>query len=139
VISASEDYTLKVWDLEHGTRLHTLEGHTHEVTKVAITPDGKRVVSASNDNTLRVWDLERGTVLYTLREDFYFSADFYTEWRMVMTPQGGRAISYSNDGPLKVWDLESGTELRTLERNSSGVRAVAITPDGKRVVTASYL
>ena len=40
--------------------LRTLEGHTNQVTAVAVTSDGRRAVSASWDKTLRIWDLESG-------------------------------------------------------------------------------
>lgn len=55
--SASEDRTLRVWDLGTGQTLYTLEGHTGQVHDVAVTPDGRHAVSASGDRTLRVWDL----------------------------------------------------------------------------------
>jgi DNA-binding beta-propeller fold protein YncE len=51
-ISASWDSTLKVWDLETGQALRTLEGHSGWVHDVAVAPDGKRAVSASDDKTL---------------------------------------------------------------------------------------
>ena len=65
-VSASEDKTLKVWDLESGRALRTLEGHSDWVNGVAVTPDGRRAVSASWDKTLKVWDLESGRALRTL-------------------------------------------------------------------------
>ncbi|MSV29537.1 MAG: TIR domain-containing protein, partial [Bryobacterales bacterium] len=65
-VSASEDTTLKVWDLESGRALRTLEGHSDWVYGVAVTPDGKRAVSASEDTTLKVWDLESGREIQTL-------------------------------------------------------------------------
>ena len=65
-VSASADNTLKVWDLETGRALRTLEGHSAWVHGVAVTPDGKRAVSASADSTLKVWDLETGRELRTL-------------------------------------------------------------------------
>ena len=46
-VSASDDQTLKVWDLASGRELRTLTGHTDPVTAVAMTPDGQRAVSAS--------------------------------------------------------------------------------------------
>ena len=55
-----ENNTLRVWDLETGRCLQTLEGHTDEVMSVSVMPDGKRAVSGSIDKTLRVWDLESG-------------------------------------------------------------------------------
>ena len=58
MVSASDDKTLKVWDLASGRALATLEGHADRVRACAVTPDGRRVVSASYDKTLKVWDLE---------------------------------------------------------------------------------
>ena len=46
-ISASWDYTLKIWDTETGTEVRTLTGHTGWVRSVAIAPDGKKAISAS--------------------------------------------------------------------------------------------
>ncbi|MDT9242355.1 MAG: WD40 repeat domain-containing protein, partial [Limnospira sp. PMC 1261.20] len=48
-VSASDDKTLTLWDLETGTELATLRGHSDWVIAVAIAPDGKRAVSASED------------------------------------------------------------------------------------------
>jgi WD40 repeat protein len=131
-VSASDDSTLKVWDLETGRTLRTLEGHSGIVYGVAVTPDGKRAVSASSDKTLKVWDLETGRALRTL-EGHSDSVD-----GVAVTPDGKRAVSASSDKTLKVWDLETGALLRTLEGHSGWVHGVAVTPDGKRAVSASY-
>ena len=64
-LSASEDRTLRIWDLENGQTLRTLEGHTRRVNFVGVTVDGRRAVSASSDQTLRLWDLENGKDIFT--------------------------------------------------------------------------
>ena len=38
---------MKVWDADKGTETLTLKGHTGEVSSVAFSPDGKRIVSGS--------------------------------------------------------------------------------------------
>jgi WD40 repeat protein len=68
-VSASDDGTLKVWDLKSGAVLRHLTGHTNGVNAVAVTPDGKRAVSASDDRTLRMWDLETGAALLSFTAD----------------------------------------------------------------------
>src|SRR3712207_9472504 len=45
---SSHDSTLKVWNLETGEELFTLEGHSNSVFAVAVTPDGKRAISGSS-------------------------------------------------------------------------------------------
>jgi len=127
-VSASDDGTLRVWDLESGQTLKTLEGHRHWVFAVAVV-DGRRAVSASNDGTLRVWDLESGQTLKTLE-------GHKAGVNAVAVVDSRRAISASVDGTLRVWDLESGQTLKTLEGHTDGVFAVAMV-DGRRAISAS--
>jgi WD40 repeat protein len=131
VVSASDDGTLRVWDLESGRGLATLAGHTGAVTGCVVTPDGRRVVSASLDGTLKVWDLESGRALATLQG--------HTDWvnACAVTADGRRVVSASDDRTLKVWDLESGRALSTLQGHTGWVNACAVTADGLRVVSTS--
>ena len=66
-MSASEDETLKVWDVHTGEERLTLRGHTGEVFGCAISPAGDTIVSASDDHTLKVWDARTGEERRTLR------------------------------------------------------------------------
>jgi len=104
-VSASRDNTLKVWDLESGRPLRTLEGHSSGVTSVAVTADGQRAVSTSWDNTLKVWDLESGSTLRTLERQPGPGRG------VAVAADGRRAVSTSADNTLKVWDLETGRTL----------------------------
>ena len=47
------------------------------------------------------------------------------------------SLSLSRDCTLKIWELASGRELRTLKGHESNVYAVAVMPEGRRVVSAS--
>ena len=131
VVSASDDETLKVWDLDSGRVLATLEGHTNTVTACAVTPDGRRVISASDDQTLKVWDLATGSLLAT------FHGHLSRVNAYAVTPDSRRVISGSSDRTLKVWDLDSGGLLATFFGHAGSVYACAVTPDGRRVVSAS--
>ena len=130
-VSASNDGTLKVWELASGRELRALTGHTSGVTAVAVTPDGQCVLSASDDHTLKVWDLASGHDLRTLTAH----TDLVTA--VAVTPDGLRALSGSDDHTLKLWELNSGRELRTFTGHTSWVNAVAVTPDGLHAVSAS--
>ena len=43
-----------------GQELHTLKGHSAQVTSVAFAPDGTRLASASFDQTLKLWQIATG-------------------------------------------------------------------------------
>jgi WD40 repeat protein len=48
--------SLSVWDLQKGTLLVTLGGHSQNVNSLAWSPDGTRLFTASRDGTVRVWN-----------------------------------------------------------------------------------
>jgi WD40 repeat protein len=106
VISASDDRTLKVWDLDTGRALATLDAHA-AVRACAVTPDGRRVVSGAHDCTLKVWDLDTGRVLATL------GGHTHGLRACAVTPDGRHVVSASVDRTLKVWDLASARCLHT--------------------------
>jgi WD40 repeat protein len=130
-VSASDDGTLRVWDLVSGEEVAILHGHSGPVRAVTVTPDGRQAVSASDDRMLRIWNLDTGAMMASLRG--------HDDWvlAVAVTPDGQRAVSGSADGTLRVWDLESGEELATLRGHEGGVNAVAVTPDGRRAVSVS--
>src|SRR5271166_5339666 len=127
-VSASDDQTLRLWDLSTGQTIRTLEGHTGPVYAVAVTPDGRCAVSASWDQTLRLWDLSTGQMIRTLEGSVTAVA---------VTPDGRCAVWASLDQTLRLWDLSTGQTIRTLEGHTGPVTAVAVTPDGCRAVLAS--
>ena len=57
MVSGSDDKTVRVWNLLEKRQEAVLEGHTSEVSSVAITSDNRFVVSGSSDKTVRVWNL----------------------------------------------------------------------------------
>nr|MDZ8234387.1 hypothetical protein [Nostoc sp. ChiQUE02] len=102
VISASDDKTLKLWNLETGEDERTFNGHSSSVKAIALTPDGKRVISASWDNTLKLWNLETG------EDERTFNGHSSLVIAIAVTPDGKRVISASYDKTLKLWNLETG-------------------------------
>jgi WD40 repeat protein len=62
LVSASADKTIKIWRLDTGELLQTLNGHSAAVNSVAITPDGEFIVSGSSDKTIKIWQIFKGKV-----------------------------------------------------------------------------
>jgi WD40 repeat protein/nucleoside phosphorylase len=131
VVSASDDKTLRIWDLRTGQLVAALEGHGSSVTACAVSGNGRRVISASRDWTLGVWDLETGRALARLK------GHWSPVWACGLTADGRRAVSIAEDGILKVWDLETAQALSTLEGLDGWGKAFALTADGRRVVCGS--
>jgi WD40 repeat protein len=52
-------HEVKVWDVESGRLLHTLEGHVDTVLGVAFSPDGTRLLSCDAVACIRLWRIGR--------------------------------------------------------------------------------
>jgi WD40 repeat protein len=57
IISGSRDKTIRVWDMDTGECLRTLQGHTSSVYGLCtLCTVGNKIISASEDKTIRIWD-----------------------------------------------------------------------------------
>ena len=53
------DVQIKIWDIETGSELTTLTGHTIGITTLTFSHDGKVLASGSSDGTVLLWDWEK--------------------------------------------------------------------------------
>jgi WD40 repeat protein len=134
VATAHEDGTAKVWEAATGKEALTLRRHASVVHSVAFSPDGSRLATASWDSTVKVWDAATGQAALTIegpKEDRLHGSTF--------SPDGRRlAVACLNEATARVWDAATGQEVLTLKGHTFQVAAVAFSPDGKRLATASY-
>ncbi|MCZ7539981.1 MAG: WD40 repeat domain-containing protein [Anaerolineae bacterium] len=129
VASAGDDGTARVWDIESGTELLTMQ-HPDYVNSVAYHPHEALLASACDDGFVRVWDAASGveTLAVQAHDGYVYSVAF--------SPDGARLASSSSDTLAKVWDAITGDPLATLEGHTSTVRGVAFSPDGTLIATA---
>jgi WD40 repeat protein len=92
------DLTIKIWDLNTGTRLRDLGGHGSQVTGLAFAPDGRRLASASSDRTIRIWDPVFGQGVLVLR------GHAGGLWGVAFAPDGQRIASAGDDQVVRLWE-----------------------------------
>lgn len=60
------DGRVHIWDVEHGSCLHRLSGHSDAVRDCSWSQDGDRLATASEDGTVRVWCTRSGECIFVL-------------------------------------------------------------------------
>ncbi|KAJ7221335.1 hypothetical protein GGX14DRAFT_558831 [Mycena pura] len=100
----------------------------------ALSADGKRVVCGFDDHTLRIWNVDTGDQVGTALEEHsgpVTSVAFSANGRCVVSGSYG-------DTAMRIWNADSGEEVAVLEGNSSGVKSVALSLDGHRIISVSW-
>ncbi|MEH2300154.1 MAG: serine/threonine-protein kinase, partial [Nostoc sp.] len=129
LISASNDKTIKVWNLKNGDEIFTITLDADIVKCLVISPDGHTFVSGSINGVIQVWNITTGKEIHT------FARHSYQVFALVISPDGQTLFSGSSD--IKVWNLNNKELVRTLSIHSGPVLTIAISPDGKTLVSGS--
>ncbi len=138
--SGSTDHRIILWNLQTGTKLHTIEGrslwnhngHGDRVNALHFTPDGTALVSGSDDGTIKLWNLSNRTLISTLSS---------AEWlisAIAISPDGSLLVSGGANGAIEFWDLERGEFIERIWHHENRISDLSISPDGKALLSSSY-
>ena len=163
--NASKVKTIKLWDIQTGEQLTTLNGHLDVVHDIAFSPDTTMLASSSSDKTVLIWDVQSGEILRRLVghtdavSRLVFSPDGEslasgskeiivwnaTTGRKRYAVKGPASIAFSKDGKtfvtgdkweIHLWDALTGKHKKTLSGHLDNSWILAFSPDGKYIVSS---
>jgi WD40 repeat protein len=117
----------------------SLKGHSNEVTSLAFSPDGSKLISGSLDKSVRVWNVKSGSQIRMLpTSDCEVRCVAYSP-QSDLVAFGGEHSPSRRPEVVTVWDLTKGAEIARFCIDWSSIRYLAISPDGARLAAgASY-
>ncbi|MDD1016577.1 WD40 repeat domain-containing protein [Pseudomonas rubra] len=123
LVSASSDYTARIWEVPSMRLKAVLSGHQDDVEMAVFSPDGTQVATCSRDHVLRIFDLNGN-----LKGSFHgHQADVIS---VVWSPDGKRLISSSDDGTVRQWDTASLAQCDEVDIGGVETDTIAITRNG---------
>ena len=121
-VSAGDDNSAKLCDMETGKVIRSFEGHTKGIHSLAVSADGKTFATGSADHSIIVWDVSNGKVMSHLtgHSGTVVALAFRTNHHL---------SSVGGDG-MRVWDLD--TEKTILRGALMQPYRAAYSADGTR-------
>ena len=128
IYSASEDKSIKMWDVATGIDVNTFNAHEAGVNCIYLSKDGKTLLSGDKNGKIILWNPLTGEVLTSIdgHEGGVHTAKLSTDGQMI--------VSGGEDELLKLWTLE-GDSIKTIRGFSAPIKNLAISPSGDRIVT----
>lgn len=111
-------------------QLRTFEGHTENITALAISRTGTLLASAAEDRSVRVWNLLTGRSIRTIKTE---TANLNG---VAFSPDDRRVASNFDNAELRIWSASSGTMASSIPTSARSPSALAIAPDGQNLVWA---
>ncbi|MEU8898081.1 TIR domain-containing protein [Nocardia sp. NPDC048505] len=127
---------LEIRDVESGRRFERVLAasadvySTTDVSSVALSADGNRVVAGGSDGSIRVWDVETASLAAPL-----VIGDDSPVLAVALSPDGHRLVAGDDEGRVKIWDSLQRTRVAGVAAlHATEVAAVRFTPEGSGVV-----
>ena len=133
VVTVSEKGPVILWDVESGDRIATYTDDTFDLTYVhslAVSPDGLHAVIGTEDGGYQM-DLGTGSCDYLYAKDVGW---LYTVHSVAISPNGDQAATDRVIWDLEEWNTMWPTGIPLSVKGNRRIRAVAFSPDSKRVV-----
>ena len=128
IITGSTDNTIKIWNLETGECLKTLEDHKGWVTSILLYNDNK-FISCSDDKTIKIWSLDSYECLNTLTSDLgVFSICFLADNILASGCYSGR---------INIWNLNNFSLIHSFDAHKEIVSCLKLTKDNSKLVSCS--
>jgi WD40 repeat protein/tRNA A-37 threonylcarbamoyl transferase component Bud32 len=96
ITGGRQDHTAITWDAVTGAKRRAFVGHTDNLARASLSPDGAFVATVSMDNTARLWDERTGDLLRIIRGPVY-SAEF--------SPDGVHLFTTGLKEYAVIWDI----------------------------------
>lgn len=132
LISASGDKSLRIWDVETGEEAAVLSGHQEAVHRVVTSDDG-RWIASQGMRTLRVWDTTTRLEVASVPR-----RGLERDHAVSFHPRSGQLWANLRVGTVSLLELPTCAEVGTLSGHGDEIIALAFSPDGDRLVTASF-
>ncbi|KAK7113833.1 transcription initiation factor TFIID subunit 5-like [Littorina saxatilis] len=125
LISASQDGTVRLWNLVTWTNIVCYKGHIYPVWDVKFSPHGHYFASGGQDRTGRLWSVDHYQPVR------FFVGHLSDVDCVQFHPNSNYVATGSSDRTIRLWDVLSGNCVRIMTGHKGAIHCMSFSSDGK--------
>ncbi|QDT07317.1 WD domain, G-beta repeat [Rubripirellula lacrimiformis] len=126
--TGAADQMVKLWDVESGKLIKTLEGHTHHVTSIAWNINRRQLATGSADASVKIWSVDSGQATRTI-------SGFKTDVTgLVFVGRDDRIGVACGDSHFRIYRTDNGSRETNAQVVGGYLYAIDSNRDGSRFV-----
>jgi WD40 repeat protein len=135
ILTASDDHTIKVWDVESGMVLANLKSNGDDIKDASFSPDGNFILSFS-ENGGTLWDSRTGNLLRDLsviaakKKSHPANGEFSADSRLLL-------VTYF-DSAVRIWSTETGKLINTIQIPKGKITNAHFSADAGSVIVGVW-
>ncbi len=128
----SSENDIRLIDIKSGDLFLSFNQHDADISCFELTPDGRFVISADGQGGCYLWRLLTGELNYD------YSNDHYIVSTLAISPNAQLFVcGHINNNRITVRDLQQGKIITELDEHEKAVSSLAISSDGRFILSGS--
>ena len=129
LITGSADASLKVWDIKTGKMLHSLHGHSKQISTIRTFE--KFLFSGSFDGLVKMWNMATGELLHTFSEH-------QSEITSITLTDDGTYLAIGDQlGHISLWNVSTKEKLYSVLAHDDAITNLYFDSDSSQLMSSS--
>lgn len=129
LLSGDADGVVKVWDVESGKILHSIQAAHDSIKQVRFRPNGKQFATADRRGDIKTWDVATGSPVKS------FNGHSFAVYALNYSPDGKIIASGSDNDNVRLWNADSGELLESVGDSSfMTITGLEFSADGNQLL-----
>jgi WD40 repeat protein len=128
IVSGSRDGTIKIWDVESGQMLQSINAHPYGVSDVEFNKSGNNIVSCGRDSSINLWDADSYQLIKNIKTNFRVNSVSFHH-------SGNYLAVCGNDTSVFIYSVSDLSIIKTLNGHTSSILDVKFSKSNNTIIS----
>ncbi|WRH67976.1 MAG: WD40 repeat domain-containing protein [Planktothrix sp. GU0601_MAG3] len=128
---ASDDGSIKIWNLSTGKTVRSFPGHNGGTHCILFNSKKQIIISGGHDCLIKIWDVKTGELIYEM------NGHEAAITCLAISSDQKNLVSGSFDKTIKIWNFNKKKMISTIHNHSEVITSLAFSPTNKILASSS--